>query len=66
MELRIQCLCIDAADPARIASFWEAALGWRFEPTLLNNVAVRVTGVITFAFKLNVIREWHAPRIFRD
>ena len=29
MELRIQCLCIDAADPARIASFWEAALGWR-------------------------------------
>jgi TonB family protein len=31
----------------------EAALGWRFEPTLLNNVAVRVTGVITFVFKLN-------------
>ncbi|HXI93966.1 MAG TPA: energy transducer TonB [Blastocatellia bacterium] len=31
----------------------EAALGWRFEPTLLNNVAVRVTGVITFAFKLS-------------
>jgi predicted enzyme related to lactoylglutathione lyase len=29
MELRIQCLCIDAADPARIASFWESALGWR-------------------------------------
>jgi hypothetical protein len=22
-------LCIDAIDPARIASFWEAALGWR-------------------------------------
>jgi protein TonB len=31
----------------------EAALGWRFEPTFLNGVAVRVTGVITFAFKLN-------------
>lgn len=31
----------------------EAALGWRFEPTLLNNVPVRVTGVITFVFKLN-------------
>ena len=29
MELRIQCLCIDTADPARIASFWESALGWR-------------------------------------
>jgi hypothetical protein len=29
MEIRIQCLCIDSADPARIASFWESALGWR-------------------------------------
>jgi hypothetical protein len=29
MDLRIQCLCIDSRDPARIASFWEAALGWR-------------------------------------
>ena len=29
MELRIQCLCIDTADPARIASFWQSALGWR-------------------------------------
>jgi len=31
----------------------EAALGWRFEPTLLNNVPVRVTGVIVFVFKIN-------------
>ncbi len=29
MDLRIQCLCIDARDPASVASFWEAALGWR-------------------------------------
>jgi Glyoxalase-like domain len=29
MEIRIQCLCIDTAAPARIASFWESALGWR-------------------------------------
>ena len=29
MEIRIQCLCIDTADPARIACFWESALGWR-------------------------------------
>lgn len=29
MGLRIQCLCIDAHDPLRIATFWEAALGWR-------------------------------------
>ncbi|MEK6303639.1 MAG: energy transducer TonB [Acidobacteriota bacterium] len=31
----------------------EAALGWRFQPTLLNNVPVRVTGVIVFVFKLS-------------
>ena len=29
MEIRIQCLCVDAADPRSIASFWESALGWR-------------------------------------
>jgi Glyoxalase-like domain len=29
VDLRIQCLCIDTGDPARIASFWESALGWR-------------------------------------
>jgi hypothetical protein len=29
MEIRIQCLCIDTTAPARTASFWESALGWR-------------------------------------
>lgn len=29
MGIRIQCLCIDARDPAAIASFWQYALGWR-------------------------------------
>ena len=29
MTLTIQCLDIDAADPQALASFWEAALGWR-------------------------------------
>jgi hypothetical protein len=29
MGIRIQCLCIDAQDPAKIASFWQSALGWR-------------------------------------
>jgi catechol 2,3-dioxygenase-like lactoylglutathione lyase family enzyme len=29
MGMRIQCLCIDTADPARIAAFWQSALGWR-------------------------------------
>ncbi|MFY9611149.1 MAG: energy transducer TonB [Blastocatellia bacterium] len=31
----------------------EAALGWRFQPTLLNSIPVRVTGVIVFVFKLS-------------
>jgi predicted enzyme related to lactoylglutathione lyase len=29
MNLRIQCLCVDTADPARLATFWQSALGWR-------------------------------------
>jgi catechol 2,3-dioxygenase-like lactoylglutathione lyase family enzyme len=29
VDLRIQCLCIDTADPARLATFWQAVLGWR-------------------------------------
>ena len=29
MQLRIQCLCVDTTDPARLAAFWQAALGWR-------------------------------------
>jgi protein TonB len=30
----------------------DAALAWRFEPTLLNKIPVRVTGVITFVFRM--------------
>lgn len=29
MDLRIQCLCIDTADPVGLAGFWQSALGWR-------------------------------------
>jgi catechol 2,3-dioxygenase-like lactoylglutathione lyase family enzyme len=29
MDLRIQCVCIDTTNPAKLADFWEAALGWR-------------------------------------
>ena len=29
MDIRIQCLCIDSTDPARLATFWQSALGWR-------------------------------------
>jgi len=29
MSIRIQCLCVDSTDPARLADFWQSALGWR-------------------------------------
>jgi predicted enzyme related to lactoylglutathione lyase len=29
MTLRIQCVDVDCHDPAVVAGFWEAALGWR-------------------------------------
>jgi catechol 2,3-dioxygenase-like lactoylglutathione lyase family enzyme len=29
VDLQIQCLCIDTTDPAALATFWQAALGWR-------------------------------------
>ncbi len=31
MNIRIQCLSIDTTDPLRLATFWQAALGWRLE-----------------------------------
>ena len=29
MSIRWQSVCVDTTDPARLAPFWEAALGWR-------------------------------------
>jgi predicted enzyme related to lactoylglutathione lyase len=29
MGIRWQAVCVDANDPARVAEFWAAALGWR-------------------------------------
>ena len=29
MDLLIKSLCIDTIDPARLATFWQSALGWR-------------------------------------
>jgi hypothetical protein len=29
VDIRILWVCIDSADLAKIASFWESALGWR-------------------------------------
>ena len=40
MTLRIQCLSIDAFDPAAQAAFWAAALGWRQTHTEPDEVAL--------------------------
>jgi predicted enzyme related to lactoylglutathione lyase len=29
VTVRLQAVCVDARDPSAVASFWEAALGWR-------------------------------------
>jgi hypothetical protein len=29
MDIRIQGLCVDSTEPKKVASFWEAAPGWR-------------------------------------
>ena len=40
MDIRIQCLCIDTTDPGKLASFWEAALGWRRRDSASGNEVV--------------------------
>jgi hypothetical protein len=29
MDIRIQCIVVDAGDPERLARFWAEAIGWR-------------------------------------
>ena len=49
---RVESARAISGHPLLVPASVEAARRWRFEPTLLNGVPVRVTGVITFAFKL--------------
>lgn len=51
-EGRVESVRVVSGHPLLVGSAREAARGWRFEPTFLNGVPVRVTGVITFVFKL--------------
>jgi len=50
---RVESARVVSGHPMLAQCAREAALGWRFGPTLLNKTPVRVTGVITFIFKLN-------------
>ena len=52
-EGRVESARAVSGHPMFVKPAVEAAFRWRFEPTLLNGVPVRVTGVITFVFKLN-------------
>ena len=40
MTLRVQCLCFDTTDPARLAAFWADVLGWRITSTEADEVAL--------------------------
>ena len=51
-EGRVEAARAISGHPMLITASLEAARGWRFQPTFLNGVPVRVTGVITFVFKL--------------
>jgi TonB family protein len=52
-EGRVESARVVSGHPMLAQVSLEAALGWRFQPTLLNQVPVRVTGVIVFVFKLS-------------
>lgn len=52
-EGRVESARALGGHPLLTKSAVDAAYGWRFEPTILNGTAVRVTGVITFNFRIN-------------
>jgi TonB family protein len=51
-EGRVESARVVKGHPLFAEDARKAALGWRFQPTMLNNIPVRVTGVITFIFRL--------------
>jgi TonB family protein len=52
-EGRVESARSVSGHPVLARAAVDAAYGWRFEPTLLNGHAVRVTGVITFNFRMD-------------
>ncbi|HEX8089976.1 MAG TPA: TonB family protein [Blastocatellia bacterium] len=53
LDGRVESARAVSGHPLFIKAAVDSAYGWRFEPTLLNGAPVRVTGIITFNFKLN-------------
>jgi TonB family protein len=51
-EGRVESARALSGDPLLAKSAVDAAYGWRFQPTYLGDVPVRVTGMITFVFRL--------------
>jgi TonB family protein len=51
-EGRVESARVVSGHPMLAERAREAAMSWRFQPTFLNGVPVRVTGVIVFVFKL--------------
>lgn len=51
-EGRVESWRAISGHPLLVPSAVEAARQWRFAPTLLNGTPVRVTGIITFVFRL--------------
>jgi protein TonB len=52
-EGRVESARAVSGHPMLVGVAVDAARRWRFEPTFLNKVPVRVTGVIVFVFKLD-------------
>jgi protein TonB len=53
LDGRVEAVRPLGGHPLLTSAALEAARGWRFNPTMLNGVPVRVTGLITFNFNLN-------------
>ncbi|HYL97487.1 MAG TPA: energy transducer TonB [Blastocatellia bacterium] len=52
-EGKVESARVISGDPVFRSAAIQAALAWRFSPTRLGDTPVRVTGVITFVFKLD-------------
>jgi TonB family protein len=48
---RVESAHAISGHPLFVKAATDAAWGWRFQPTMIGDVPVRVTGVLTFVFK---------------